>query len=176
MKTLPTIRPTKPQYSLEKKVWRQWSASSLVIFDSRTQVSVIVAVVVKLKVTVSVINFAHLCLFLYFRSSEKHLNLFLVQVPRWQVSDICLACFHILSLSNVSNCVQGYTILINSSKEVKRNLEFAPFFSTEKAECEPGERQCSVLLLLLFAKNKTKRSQKSVFARDSQLLSDYNFL
>ena len=133
------------------------------------------AVVAKLKVTVSVINFAHLCLFLYFRSSEKHLNLFLVQVPRWQVSDICLACFHILSLSSVSNCVQGYTILINSSKEVKRNLEFAPFFSTEKAECEPGERQCSVLLLLLFAKNKTKRSQKSVFARDSQLLSDYNF-
>lgn len=33
------------------------------------------------------------------------------------------------------------TVLINSSKEVKRNLEFAPFFSTEKAECEPGERQ-----------------------------------
>lgn len=51
-------------------------------FDSRTLVSVIVAVVEKLKVTVSVINFAHLCLLLYFRSSEKHLNLFLVQVPR----------------------------------------------------------------------------------------------
>lgn len=92
----------------------------------------IVAVVVKLKVTVSVINFAHLCLFLYFRSSEKHLNLFLVQVPWWQVSDICLACFHFLSLSNVSNCVQGYTILINSCKEVERNLEFAPFFQLRK--------------------------------------------
>ena len=127
------------------------------------------AVVAKLKVTVSVINFAHLCLFLYFRSSEKHLNLFLVQVPRWQVSDICLACFHILSLSNVSNCVQGYTIWINSSKELNEIWSLHLFFQLRKQNV--NQENVSAASCCFYFLPKIKRN----VARSQSLPETLNF-